>query len=105
MTGRTASSGGSESHRRPTQATIRELYATAFRCGKPDCGKPLYAMNNDTGEFVLNSNVSHICARGENGPRWDPEMTEEENRSPSNLIPMCFDHANEIDLVPRPIPG
>jgi hypothetical protein len=58
-------------HRKPILVTIRELYATAFRCGRPGCGRPLYKLNNDTGEVILNSNVSHICARSEGGPRWD----------------------------------
>jgi hypothetical protein len=61
-------------------------------------------MNNDTGETVLNSNVSHICACSEGGPRWDPEMSEEENRSESNLIPMCLEHAFEIDVTPEHYP-
>jgi hypothetical protein len=86
-------------HRKPLSATIRQLYGTAFRCGKPDCGKPLYKMNNTTGETVLNSHVSHICARSEGGPRWDPEMSEGENRSESNLMPMCFEHAFEVDAT------
>ncbi|WP_146060353.1 hypothetical protein [Amycolatopsis sp. CA-128772] len=49
-------------HRKPVLATVRQLYGTAFRCGKPDCGKPLYKMNDETGETLLNSRVSHICA-------------------------------------------
>lgn len=77
-------------HRKPVLATVRQLYGTAFRCGKPDCGRPLYKMNDDTGETLLNSRVSHIGARSEGGPRWDPDMSEEENRSESNLIPMCM---------------
>jgi hypothetical protein len=61
-------------------------------------------MNNDTGETVLNSQVSHICARSEGGPRWDPQMSEKENRSASNLIPMCLEHAREIDVTPEHYP-
>ncbi|TDC10864.1 hypothetical protein E1267_02595 [Nonomuraea longispora] len=91
-------------HKKPVLATIRQLYGTAFRCGMPGCGKPLYKMNNDTGEIVLNSHVSHICARSEGGPRWDPEMSEDKNRSESNLIPMCLEHALEIDRTPEHYP-
>jgi hypothetical protein len=90
--------------RKPVLATVRQLYGTAFRCGKPDCGRPLYKMNGDTGETLLNSRVSHICARSEGGPRWDPDMSEEENRSASNLIPMCMEHADEIDVTPEHYP-
>lgn len=91
-------------HRKPVLATVRRLYGTAFRCGKPDCGRPLYKMNDETGETLLNSRVSHICARSEGGPRWDPDMSEEENRSESNLIPMCTEHADEIDVTPQHYP-
>ncbi|MGA4786741.1 hypothetical protein [Nocardia sp. AB354] len=91
-------------HRKPVLATVRQLYGTAFRCAKPDCGRPLYKMNDDTGETLLNSRVSHICARSEGGPRWDPGMSEEDNRSASNLIPMCMEHADEIDVTPEYYP-
>jgi hypothetical protein len=64
----------------------------------------LFKMNDDTGEIMLNSHVSHICARSEGGPRWDPGMSEEENRSESNLIPMCLEHAYEIDATPELYP-
>ncbi|WP_203717054.1 hypothetical protein [Asanoa siamensis] len=101
MTEGTATKPKPISHRKPDLKTVRELYGTAFRCGKPGCGKPLYTMNNDTGETLLNSEVAHICARSEGGPRWDADMTEAENRSASNLIPLCLDHAREIDATPE----
>ena len=58
-------------HKKPLPATVRQLYGTAFRCGKPDCGRPLYKLNDETGEVVLNSHVAHLCARSEGGPRWN----------------------------------
>ena len=85
---------GSRSCRRYGSCTARHF-------GKPGCGRPLFKMNDDTGEIIHNSHVSHICARSEGGPRWDPEMSEEENRSESNLIPMCLEHAYEIDVTPE----
>ncbi|MFE9010919.1 hypothetical protein [Streptomyces cyaneofuscatus] len=62
-------------------------------------------MNDDTGEWLLNSSVAHIHARSEGGPRWDPDMTAEENQSASNLIPLCNDHAAEIDDTPEHYPA
>jgi hypothetical protein len=91
-------------HRKPVLATVRQLYGTAFRCGMPGCGRPLFKMNDDTGEIIRDSHVSHICARSEGGPRWDPEMSEEENRGESNLIPMGLEHAYEIDATPELYP-
>ena len=49
--------------------------------------------------------VAHIHARRENGPRWNPAMTGEENRSYDNLIVLCLQHASEIDDHSRALPG
>jgi hypothetical protein len=84
-------------HREPTVATVKELYANAWRCGKPECMRPLYRVDPESGSRILNSRVAHICARREGGPRWNPEMTEDENRSADNLILLCLEHASEID--------
>jgi hypothetical protein len=56
------------SHRAPVLATVRQLYGMAFRCGKPSCTRPLYRVNDETGEVILNSQVAHICARSEGDP-------------------------------------
>ncbi|MFI9333052.1 hypothetical protein ACIGZJ_36640 [Kitasatospora sp. NPDC052868] len=92
-------------HRPPTDATVKQLYATAFRCGKPDCPRPLYRMNNETGETILNSRVAHIHARRQGGPRWSPQMTEDANRSADNLLPLCLEHAAEVDETPAHYPA
>lgn len=83
-------------HPAPTEATVKELYATAFGCANPKCKAPLYRMNSD-GTRTLNSRVAHICARRENGPRWDPEMSDDENRAAENLILLCIPHSYEVD--------
>ncbi|MFD5858767.1 hypothetical protein [Streptomyces chartreusis] len=92
-------------HAPPTDSTFKELYATALTCGIPDCREPLYRENPVTGERVLNSQVAHIHARSEGGPRWDPAMSEEDNRSFDNLIPLCVRHAFEIDATPDHYPA
>ncbi|MEU1172115.1 hypothetical protein [Streptomyces microflavus] len=91
-------------HPKPKDSTVKQLYGTAFRCAKPGCLRPLYRMNDETGEWLLNSSVAHIHARSEGGPRWDPRMSAEENQSASNLIPLCNDHAAEIDDTPEHYP-
>ncbi|MFF2308202.1 hypothetical protein ACFVVP_37570 [Streptomyces sp. NPDC058128] len=92
-------------HRKPTDSTVKELYATALICGIPDCREPLYRENPATGARVLNSRVAHIHARSEGGPRWDPAMSEEDNRDFGNLIPLCERHAYEIDATPQHYPA
>jgi hypothetical protein len=91
-------------HRPPTDATVKELYATALLCGKPGCVQLLYRMS-ETSARVLNSTVAHIHARSEGGPRWNPEMSEADNRSYDNLILLCGPHSSEIDDTPRHYPA
>ena len=92
-------------HPPPREATFKQLYGTAFQCAKPGCREPLYRVNPDTGETILNSNVAHIHARREGGPRWKPGMTAEENRHADNLMPMCEAHAREVDVTPEHYPA
>lgn len=88
-------------HRVPSPSTVKELYANAFRCASSSCQRPLYKVDQDTGARTLNSNVSHICARSEGGPRWDATQSEDENRSVRNLLLLCLEHAWEIDQTDR----
>jgi hypothetical protein len=42
-------------HRDPTPATVKELYANAYRCAVPSCKRPLYRVDGDTGVGTLMS--------------------------------------------------
>jgi hypothetical protein len=90
-------------HRVPTPATLKELYANAYHCAFPNCTRPLYKVDSESGIRTLNSNASHICARSEGGPRWDNNQSEFENRSVNNLLALCLEHANEIDDLKKTI--
>lgn len=96
--------GRTAGHHVPEAGTIKELYGTAFRCAEPSCTRPLYRVSDETGEWILNSRVAHIKARSEGGPRWDPAMSEEENRDAANLLALCEMHAFEIDATPERYP-
>jgi len=91
-------------HPVPTDATVKQLYGTALRCGRPGCPQRLYRVS-ETGERVLNSEVAHIHARREGGPRWNPGMSADENRGYDNLILLCRQHASEIDVTPSHFPA
>jgi hypothetical protein len=75
---------------------VKRLYARAFRCARPDCSRPLYKQDNDTGDLALNSRVAHIHARRPGGPRWI-EMPAEDNRADANLLLLCIEHSYEVD--------
>jgi len=86
-------------HPPPTVSTVKELYANALTCAFPGCRRPLFTAGGEEGRRSLQSRIAHICARREGGPRWDPSMTAEGNRSAANLILLCIEHATVIDLV------
>ncbi|WP_141242858.1 hypothetical protein [Geodermatophilus obscurus] len=91
-------------HPEPTPGTVKRLYARAFRCARPDCSRPLYKQDNDTGDLVLNSRVAHIHARRRGGARWI-EMSVEDNRADANLLLLCIEHSYEIDELPDLYPA
>jgi hypothetical protein len=84
-------------HPEPSPATAKLLYGNAYRCAYKDCRRPLYLVDDQTGNRTLNSRICHIHARRQNGPRWNPSQSPEDNRSEKNLVLMCLEHANKID--------
>lgn len=84
-------------HPVPTSATLKELYANAYFCAFPGCKSTLYKVDLESQIRTLNSTSAHICARSEGGPRWNPNQSEEENMSVSNLLALCRGHSAEID--------
>lgn len=84
-------------HPRPTVSTVKELYGNAVGCARPECPEPLFTQNASAGRRTLNSRISHICARREGGPRWNPAMTADANRASENLLVLCLRHADEVD--------
>jgi hypothetical protein len=94
-----------QAHPPPTLATVKALYGRAFRCARPECPKPLYKIDADTGERTLNSRIAHIHARRPRGPRWNATMTSEDNRSYENLLLLCIEDSYEIDEQEQRFPA
>lgn len=81
----------------PTPATAKLLYGTAYQCAAPACRRTLYRIDDEKGDWELNSRIAHICAQSEGGPRWDPDMPCEQNRAPGNLLLLGLPHHTEVD--------
>lgn len=96
--------GETKAHPYPTEATVKRLYASAFRCAKPECSRPLYRVDGNTGDLILNSRIAHIHARSPGGPRW-VEMSSEDNRNITNLVLLCIEHSHEVDDFPDNYPA
>ncbi|MFB2582351.1 HNH endonuclease signature motif containing protein [Herbiconiux sp. P15] len=78
---------------RPTSATARELYLySGNRCAFPGCSRPLLKKNG-----TWNCEIAHIHGVMPTSARGQHDLTNEQLRSPSNLLLLCLDHHNEVD--------
>ncbi len=68
--------------------TYRSLFAkTGNQCAFPNCSHPLVDEDND---FI--AQICHIEAATSGGERYNPDMSDEQRRSPNNLIVLCYRH-------------
>jgi len=75
-------------------STIRRLDTLSGNsCYTPNCDKKLIAEDGKT----IVSKICHIEAASQNGPRYNPNMTDDERRSFENLILLCDEHHSIID--------
>ena len=77
-------------------AELRRLFAlSGNQCGHPDCNTTLVS---EDGNYTF-AKIAHISAASKNGPRYDPNMTDDERRSIDNLILLCDEHHIIIDNI------
>ena len=82
---------------RPTPSTARELYVLSGNiCAFPSCEALLL---DKTGAFV--GEICHIEAAEQGGPRFNPDMTNEDRRKASNLILLCRNHHARVDQTEK----
>ncbi|RYX80134.1 HNH endonuclease [bacterium] len=81
----------------PSTETIRALFArSGNRCAFPGCTAQLV---NERNKFI--GQVCHIKAAEQGGERFNEEQSDEERRSYSNLLLLCYPHhieTNEVSL-------
>lgn len=81
----------------PTVATIKRLFAVSGnQCAFPGCESQLVDLASGT----VTGEICHIKAKSPNGPRYDPNQTDEERHGFDNLILMCPSHHKIIDDDP-----
>lgn len=77
----------------PSLETIRQLFAFSGNlCFFPDC---THLLLNEHGTFI--AEIAHIEGVKPKGERFNPNMTNEQRRHPSNLVPLCLAHHKETD--------
>jgi hypothetical protein len=67
------------------------------RCSNPTCGAQTSGPQEAPGKSLNIGVAAHITAASGGGPRYDPNLTEEQRRGPSNAIWLCQNCAKLID--------
>ena len=77
-----------------TRTTVRRLDTLSNnQCANPDCDRKLIAIDGET----IISKICHIEAASANGPRFNPDMIDDERRHYYNLILLCDECHSIID--------
>jgi len=75
-------------------STVRRLDTlSGNQCAAPNCDRPLIARDNES----ITSKICHIEAASKNGPRYNPNMTDDERRHFNNLVLLCDECHTIID--------
>ncbi len=83
------------SRRAITKNVLQDLcIRSKNKCAFPGCDHPIL---NEHGDYV--AELCHIEAAEPGGPRYNPNQTDEERRSYSNLLFLCHHHHKETDNV------
>jgi len=80
--------------RQYTQTTLKRLFLLSCnQCAAPDCNRSLEARDEKT----IIAKICHIEAASSDGPRYNPDMTDDEIRDFDNLILLCDECHSIID--------
>jgi hypothetical protein len=82
---------------KPVVAALTQVSGGRCYWPEPECPVPVTV--DIDGDMVLNVEIAHIRGAHKNGPRYVPEMTDEERRRFGNLIFMCPSHHRVIDVL------
>jgi hypothetical protein len=73
-------------------------------CSNPECQKKTSGPHSDPGKAVNIGQAAHIRGARPGSARYDPNMTDEQRRDPSNGIWLCVGCATEIDKGEKKFP-
>ncbi|MGE0730198.1 MAG: hypothetical protein AB7Q92_19310 [Acidimicrobiia bacterium] len=83
--------------------TRMALAALGRGCYYPACRTPSFAWAAGEPWFALQ--IAHIAAAEPGGPRWDPDMTDDQRRGFANVVLLCAGHHTAVDRQPDRYPA
>ena len=69
----------------------------AYLCSRPECRKLTVGPHSDPGKSLTDGVAAHICAAAPGGPRYNPNQSIEERKSPANCIWLCHSCSDLVD--------
>lgn len=72
-----------------------------YRCSNPGCRKSTSGPQEEPSGTINLGVAAHITAASKGGPRFDPNISEEERKSVSNGIWLCQSCAKLVDNDPK----
>ncbi|MEH1837321.1 MAG: hypothetical protein V7L20_00780 [Nostoc sp.] len=78
-----------------TKKTLAER--AAYLCSNPNCRSLTVTPHSDSNKSLKTGIAAHICAAAPDGPRYDPNQTQEERKSIDNGIWLCHNCSDIVD--------
>jgi hypothetical protein len=90
--------GKQKSKRNYRDKDLKLLFSKAAgRCAFPDCRKECIIVGQNPATPVLTSEIAHIIASSDDGPRGDSNFPESERDRYNNLLLLCHEHHRLVD--------
>jgi hypothetical protein len=85
-----------------SQSDLKLLFQkSGNRCAFPNCGKQLFIQEDNQEKPTLISNIAHIVAQSNDGPRGNFALDLEKRDQENNLLLLCPEHHKLIDDQPE----
>ena len=81
-----------------SEKTLKILFAlSGDQCAHPDCTEAIIQPGTEQSDALVVGQIAHIYAVKDNGPRGDPDLTQEQRNAHENLILLCPTHHRIVD--------
>jgi len=84
-----------------SQRDLKLLWGANAKCAFPDCRAPLVAPATESDDAQVVGKIAHIVGHSDDGPRGDPDFPPSEREKPDNVLLLCGNHHDLVDVQPN----